>query len=357
MRILIVSHPPLDERAGAAQVAMNLAASLRERGHDALAWSPAAHIEAPRWWRYWRQQGEAIERFVRSSGPFDVVDTPAISAARLKGLCRTLMVRSVQPELRYLATDVGSDLIRTASPRAALNALLSLSRAAAILAGWRAADHILCLGTLERVWMSRRFPLWRDKLGTYFNAPGEAERSELASIRQRRIRREMAAPARFLWIGRWSSHKGISRLTRWAHRSLRSRGAGSLTIAGCGEAGARAAAAALPNGVRIVPHFSRPELGCLLLEHDVGLFTSTVEGWGLSLAEMLESGMPVWATAAGAVPDLQPFFPNQLRRFPPDSKVTSPLDDPESSGYMEQVSWPAIAASYEEQLGRGERPT
>lgn len=40
--------------------------------------------------------------------------------------------------------------------------------------------------------------------------------------------------------------------------------------------------------------------------YDAGLFTSEAEGWGLSLNEMLESDMPVFATEVGGVRDLRP---------------------------------------------------
>ncbi|HRC87715.1 MAG TPA: hypothetical protein PK413_19135 [Thermoanaerobaculia bacterium] len=93
----------------------------------------------------------------------------------------------------------------------------------------------------------------------------------------------------------------------------------------------------------------RVELPGLLERHHAGLFTSVAEGWGLSLSEMLESGMPVWATRAGGVPDLEAYFPGALLPFPPPLALQAgelPRVEP-APGYFERFSWGAIAARYE----------
>jgi glycosyltransferase involved in cell wall biosynthesis len=107
--------------------------------------------------------------------------------------------------------------------------------------------------------------------------------------------------------------------------------------------------------VRLVSSFSRAELPDLLAAHDAGLFTSSVEGWGLSLNEMLESGLPVYATAAGAVDDLRPYFPVSLRPFPPPELPPLPgegLEDLAANGYYERFNWDRIGRDYERQALR-----
>lgn len=363
MRILVVSHPALAAELGAAQIALNLAAALRDRGHDARAWSPEPLPAGTRWWNLWLHQRRAVERFVAAEGPFDVVDTPAISATRTLARLAPLVVRSVQPELRYLWAGIRSDLGSHPSPRAAAHALLGGPRAAAIVSGWRRGRGILCLGREELAWMRRRFPWWAAKLGLYVCAPRPEERLAFAEVR--RQRRAAAGPGggggtRFLWIGRWTAHKGTRRLLRL----LRERIAGSprevFTLAGCGPIERRLPEAWLRAGrVRVVPAFTRAELPALLADHAAGLFTSDVEGWGISLNEMLESGMTVFATEAGAVADLRPFFPASLRPFPPPASFdATPLEDLDANDYYRRFSWPEIALSYERQalLGGTGRP-
>jgi glycosyltransferase involved in cell wall biosynthesis len=360
MRILLVSHPPLAAELGAAQVALNLAAALRARGHEATAWSPSPLPPGIRGWDLRLRQARVIEELAAGHGPFDVIETPAITASRQLARLGRIVVRSVQPELRYLRLDIREDLARRPSPRAIVNALLGIPRAAAIVGGWRRASLILCQGSDERAWMRRRFPRWAGKLGLYVCALPPGERETLARARSQRTPRAQGPGTRFLWIGRWSSQKGTRRLLAFLRERLASHPGDALTVAGCGPAAERD----LPQEwvrsgqVRIVPAFARAELPALLAGHDAGLFTSDVEGWGLSLCEMLESGLTVFATEAGAVVDLRPYFPVSLRPFPPPSEIVpGPLEDLQANGYYARFSWPEIARSWEEQVLRGAEAT
>jgi glycosyltransferase involved in cell wall biosynthesis len=351
-----VSHPVLSAELGAAQVALNLAEALRARGHDARAWSPEPLPPDTRWWNRWLHQRRLIERFAAAAGPFDVIDTPAISASRELARHGPLIVRSVQPELRYLWHNVRTDLGRHPSPRAAAHALSGAHRATAIVSGWRRARVILCLGSHELAWMRRRFPCWSAKLGCYLHATSEAERSLLAEVRHARpVAVNRGAGHRFLWLGRWTAHKGTERLLRWLRQRFAASPQDSLTLAGCGDVEGELPPAWLKSRqVRVVPSFGRAELPALLAAHAVGLFTSDVEGWGMSLSEMLESGMIVFATEAGAVSDLRPFFPASLRPFPPPPTIArEPLEDLEANGYYRRFSWPEIALAYERQAMTG----
>ena len=99
-----------------------------------------------------------------------------------------------------------------------------------------------------------------------------------------------------------------------------------------------------------MPTFARAELPDLLVSHDAGIFTSNVEGWGLSLNEMLEAGLPVFATETGGVADLRPFFPQSLRPFPPPLRIEPwpQPEDLEANGYYARFDWAAVAKTYEE---------
>ncbi len=370
MRILLVSHPALTAELGAAQIALRLAAGLRARGHDAAVWSPEPLPPDTRWWNLWVRQRRAIERHACEHGPFDLIDTPAISASRALARSGPLLVRGLQPELDYLASDVWGDLRHRLlpSPRSMAHALLALPRAGAIVAGWRRARAILCLGSRDLAAMRRRFPGWTDKLDFYVGAPSDEERAALAEVRRRRVAPGQGTGVRFLWIGRWAAHKGTRRLLRFIAGRLAAAPADRFTIAGCGPAAEREVPAEWIRGgrVRLVPAFPRAELPDLLAAHDAGLFTSSVEGWGLSLNEMLESGLPVYATEAGAVDDLRPYFPASLRPFPPPELPPLPavgrrwerglggegLEDLAANGYYERFNWERIAREYERQALR-----
>ncbi|HBL31699.1 MAG TPA: hypothetical protein DD490_33160, partial [Acidobacteria bacterium] len=123
MRVLLVSHPPLTATLGAAQIALHLAAGLRELGHDAVALSPAPLPPGPHWFS-WLQQRRVLDRLVAEQGPFDVIDTPAISATPALARAGRLVVRSIQPELCYLRDDILGELRRrpVPSPRALAHA-------------------------------------------------------------------------------------------------------------------------------------------------------------------------------------------------------------------------------------------
>jgi glycosyltransferase involved in cell wall biosynthesis len=353
VRILIVSHPALDRESGAAQIALNLAAALGERGHDAVAWSPEPLPPDTRWWNVYQRQRRAIERFAAAAGPWDVIESPAVSATRrLARLARPglLVVRDVQPELLYLRDALKREL-RLRSPRTLFHTLGGTLLAAALVGGWRRARLVLCLGSREREWMAAAFPRWEGKLRTYVTAPADAEKGALAEVRRRRAPTPPEGEGvRFLWIGRWTPHKGTAALL--ALIAARAGSNDRFTLAGCGEGAERELPAEwLRSGrVRMIPTFRRAELPDLLSRHDAGLFTSEVEGWGLCLNEMLESGLPVFATEAGGVDDLRPYFPHALRPFPPAerSALPLPLEDLEANGYQARFHWRAIARAYEE---------
>lgn len=355
MKILLVSHPPLAAESGAAQITLNLAEALRARGHGVRTWSPEPLSPPSPWWDRWRRQRRAIERLVDAEGPFDVLDLPAVSVSPRLARAGFVVARSFQPELQYFACDL-REQIRRPSLRVPPHALYDATATAAILQGWRRSPVILCLGSLERAWMRRRFPRWAPKLRHYAVAPGPAERQALAAVRAQRRPPGGGSGTRFLWIGRWVAQKGTGDLLRFVSARAASHPEDTFTLAGCGpEAEREAPAGLLRTGrLRLVPSFSRRELPDLLAAHDAGLFTSRVEGWGLSLNEMLEAGLTVYATPAGGVADLQPFWSGRLLPFPPPPGPPAAGEEPDLASYLSFFSWPEIARRYEiEALGAG----
>ncbi len=354
MRILIVSHPPLQRHYGAAQTALNLADALTDRGHEAVAWSPEPLPATTPWWSHWRAQRTALERHLASEDTFDVIDTPAVSLSPRVAASGFTVARSVQPDLRYMSCSIRGQLkgTRFLTGLWLLTSLHSFQMTVAILRGWQRADRILCLGSAERNWMSRHFPRFRGKIRSYVSALTEEERIALAAVRNSRAIRPNSEGIRFLWLGRWTRHKGPDELLAFIRERMSRHPLDTFTIAGCGEDAVATIRAQLPDtaSVRVVPSYSRTELPAILAGHDVGLFTSRVEGWGLSINEMLEAGLPIYAADAGGVADLQSFLPNAIRPFPPPNSpdLLALRDSPASwSAYFAEVNWARIGELYE----------
>jgi len=353
-RVLMVSYGPLRAELGASQVALNLADALSARGHEVIPWSPGPVPPGVRWWQDWLWRRRQLEDYLDAAPAFDVVDLPSLAVSRRVARHAPVVVRSVQPALLYSLVDVRASLGQVASSPLITAAHLAQNArfSAAVVCGWQRASLILCLGTAEREWMQRRLPWTRSRLAHYVNTVGREEQAELS-----RVRRARAAPPgpglRFLWIGRWATHKGTARLVRFLLQRTAARPQDSFTIAGAGSAVHESLPARLRGHgrIRIVPHFSRAELTGLLSSHDVGLFTSEAEGWGLSLNEMLESGMPVFATEVGGVRDLKPYFPETLLPFPPPLDFDPPACREASlDGYYEHFTWEVIAERYEAEV-------
>jgi glycosyltransferase involved in cell wall biosynthesis len=352
VRILIACHPPLDSRFGAAAVALGLADGLRAAGHEAIAWS-SSDSKGP--------VGYRLRERVRTEGPFDVVDAPAADLAECGDLGGAIRVaRSVQPQHLYGRLERRAAFtrapLRPSTWRAVISSLADERR---IERGWKVADRVMCQGTLEYEWFIERSPALLSRAGVYHSAPPTEDRKSFRELRARRSSAlARSGPERLLWIGRWSAHKGTEDLLRWlGSPAFRARGS-QVTLAGCGDVqDARVSDLVRLRRVRLVPSFDREGLACLLSEHDAGLFTSVVEGWGLSVQEMLESGLPVYARDAGAIRDLRPFLSPLLRPFPPESNESIGAEDAAGairavpwSLYEERFDWRTIARSYLESI-------
>lgn len=357
IRILIVTYGPLEPELGAAQVALNLAAALAARGHETVTWSPPPPPASVRWWQDWKWRRDQIEAFLAREGPFDALDLPVIGVSRRIARHAPVVARSTQPMLLYSLCDARAALRRLPSaPLTSLAHLLQIARLAGVtLSGWSRSAVLLCLGTVEREWMARRLPWTRARLAHYVNTAGREEQGELAAIRAERQAGAAGAAGgrRYLWIGRWAPHKGTERLLRFLRRRTAERPQDSFTLAGTGlDAPSILPRDLLAGGrVRVIPHFRRSELAPLLRAHDAGLFTSEAEGWGLSLNEMLESGLPVFATEAGGVRDLRPYFPGSLLPFPPPPEAAPEGGSAgDLEAYYRDFTWEAIAERYEREV-------
>ncbi len=332
-------------------MAINLAEAFRAQGHDVTLWSPDPMPNMTRWWQSFQTlqlMRSKLDEFLKSQTPFDVIDCYAPFITKQVAKSGLVVARSVQPDILYMASNLNNPQQIKDIVLLPFGYLFAVANIFLLLQGWRRANYILCLGSLELQWMKKWFPWWSNKLFYYNNALSQAEQAELTQIRLHR-KNNTKQGIRFLWIGRWTAHKGIKELVDFIIQRAASHPQDSFTIAGCGSSVEKDFPLELVQSgkVKILASFERSQLSDLLANHDTGLFTSRVEGWGLVLNEMLESGMPVFATAAGGVLDLEPFFENMLKPFPPLPKRSDELITSKSmDDYYSIFSWKKTADNY-----------
>ncbi|HAG81042.1 MAG TPA: hypothetical protein DCL61_07685 [Cyanobacteria bacterium UBA12227] len=201
--------------------------------------------------------------------------------------------------------------------------------------------------------MRKWFPWWKNKLSYYVNALSKTDQEALAQLRIAR-QNPSGDSLKFLWIGRWVSHKGTDILLDFITQWTAIRPQDNFTIAGCGIGAEKDCPVELIQSgkLKIIPSFERTQLCSLLANHHIGLFTSKVEGWGLVLNEMLESGMPVFATPVGGVSDLHPFFKEKLKLFPPSLQLIKNVQFSSTTleEYYRTFTWEKIGEAYRSSL-------
>jgi glycosyltransferase involved in cell wall biosynthesis len=356
MRILMICVCPLLPELGAAQAHINLASALRGLGHSVRLWSPHPMPQGMHWTAELREIRRKLrETVLRAGDEFDIVDCSPHLVALARGWSRGTkpkwIARSVQPDLLYFweSLRLEAEARKVDVRRTAALATLGAGVSALVVAGWNASEVVMSLGSTERAWMNHAFPWLRSKLRSYENAVAEEDRSGLAAVRRHRQHSSPNGSVRYIWIGRWSAHKGISTLMRFLRERIDGGTSDAFTIAGCGPDGEKALRPLIACGrVRVVPIFSRSELPELLAAHDAGLFTSHVEGWGLALNEMVEAGLPIYATTAGGVSEIRSVVGSFIGTFPPPHGATPPppLTDEAFARYDARFRWSAIAERY-----------
>jgi glycosyltransferase involved in cell wall biosynthesis len=353
MRILIATHSPLFAEFGAGQMAINLAEALKIQGHDVTLWSPHPMPNLTRWWQPLQSlqlMRSKLDAFLDTQQHFDVIDCFGVLITKRVARSNLVVARSVQPDILYVVDSL-FNLQKEGLKKIILlpfNCFFGLIYVFLLLQGWARATYILCLGRLELEWMNKWFPWWKSKLLFYLNALSKDEQFLLTNVRLNRTQKDREV-IKFIWIGRWATHKGIKELVEFIIKRAASKSQDTFTIAGCGTTAENNFPSELIKlgRIKIIPSFDRSELCTLLANHDAGLFTSKVEGWGLILNEMLESGMPVFATSAGGVADLQLFF-ETLKPFPPPPQFKSDFFEipQDLENYYASFSWNTIAEIY-----------
>lgn len=114
------------------------------------------------------------------------------------------------------------------------------------------------------------------------------------------------AGRRLLWWGTWIERKGIAEMPRALELVSRAVPGVTLTIGGSG-ARPETLLGAFPPGLRdkvtVLPFVTREQHLDILDQHDVFVFPSLSEGFGLALAEAMASGLPSVTTFTGLAHD------------------------------------------------------
>lgn len=121
--------------------------------------------------------------------------------------------------------------------------------------------------------------------------------SDLISNREYR-----AFANKLLWWGSWVERKGIHYLPRAFELAVRELPNLSLTIGGAGidpQEILSHFAEELRSRITILPFVSQAEHKAILAEHDLFLFPSLSEGFGLALLEAMATGLPCITTLTG----------------------------------------------------------
>lgn len=115
-------------------------------------------------------------------------------------------------------------------------------------------------------------------------------------------RKHRASVNKLLWWGSWIERKGIYTMPRAFEMAVREMPDLSLTIGGAGTAPEEVLSYFTPelrSRITVLPFVSDQEHKAILADHDLFLFPSLSEGFGLALLEAMASGIPCITTLTG----------------------------------------------------------
>lgn len=309
LNILLVADYADDPRLGSAKVVHKLREELHAAGHhcDALFSSDIGR------WPSGRQVRQLVApvlaaRAIRralSRRAYDVVDAASAEGLwfgarrRLGGFTRTAFVcRSNGIEhlnYRRMLDDSRHGLLPKPWPR---RIWYPLSRLTQVAAAARMADRLIVLNESDR-----RFAVakgWQPAARIDVIPHGVSDRFLVD-------RPASARGAGALFCGTWDLVKGTAYLVR-AFEQLAAGGTPvPLTILGPGiparDVLASFSASTRPH-VTVLDRVPEDQVVDEYRRHDLLVFPSTYEGFGLVLLEAMSQGLPVVATSAGCAPDL-----------------------------------------------------
>lgn len=307
MRILLVGDYARDARLGSTKVLVKLQEEFRALGHvcdlvlaDDLGAHPKnAHLRravAP------ISALAAIRRAFHANGPYDVVDVASaealwIAAARRAGGFRDTAVVARSNGLEHLdyqrmLDDHDHGLLRKPWSRRLLYPVVRLSQVAAAA---RAADRLILLNETDRDFaLGRR---WKpgDKIDVI---PHGISSAFLAAVPPRDARRGRG----LLFCGSWAAVKGVTYLASAFSKMVADGVRTNLTVLGGSVDDETIRSAFAPDArplVTITGRVPESEVMAAYRTHDVLVWPSTYEGFGMVVIEAMSQRLPVVATPVG----------------------------------------------------------
>ena len=317
MKILLVSVAPLRKELGASKVIIEVAEELERLGWqctlvsvpDLLERSPAIDAGDP------LGSAKALRAYLQAhAAEYDVVDYPLgyLPFPRGEFPARTLFVgRSV-----LLIHHFSEIELRTyPSLKARAHALVygrrlraehreTVARADATIAG---AD-LVNVSNDDDLAILRRHGVPEEKIAVL---PYGLSREAAASF-ERAPRPEAPPPTAaptVAFVGTFDSRKGAADFPTLARRIVAGVPEARFLLLGTyrGEAEVRSRfPRALRSRLTVIPHYSTDKLPELLSGSSIGVFPSSIEGFGFGVLELLAAGLPVIAYAAPGPPMMLP---------------------------------------------------
>ncbi len=310
MKILLVSGHARNPDAGASTVYLHLDEALRAQGHDCrllhaedylraglpdIAHKMAASAQVRRAALPWAQDADVVEvagnigwqlfQSLRALAP----DARPLLVTRLHGLeFKDEQARVDEEIARHLALPRKYKLMTRHWANWQEQRTLSLVDTV-ICHSSREADALVT-GRWKPEAQVQTLPLGVD--ARFFGPPRPLSPS--------------TAPCRMLWWGTWVERKGISALPRALELACRAQPDLTLTLGGTGRTPKQILpdfAPAVRARVQVLPFASRQQHEQTLQDHDVFLFPSLSEGFGLALLEAMASALPCITTFTGLAHD------------------------------------------------------
>ena len=308
MRILFVGDYSNDPRLGSAKVPLKLREEFTTLGHqceilsreDLGAWPTSRHLRellSP------ALALKAVRRAVRDRGPFDVIDASSAEGLhialmrRLTGFpAAAVVARSNGSEhlnYRRMVDDHRAGLLRKPVWKRWWHPLARLSQ---VEMATRLADRAIAINAGDRDFVIRRG--WKrggdiDLIGHGVSSRFAADVPLIDEPRGEGI----------LFCGSWCGMKGVDYLARAFSMLITDGYRFPLTILG-GSAPEAAIRAYFPPGaqalLRIVDRVSEEDVMGYYRRHDLLVFPSTYEGFGMVLLEAMSQRLPVVSTPVGA---------------------------------------------------------
>ena len=305
LSILLAGDYPADPTLGSSKVFYKLQEEFRARGHDCdIVFADEIGGPASRQIRQaivpWFA-GAAIRRRLDRKA-YDVVDVAGaegLRAAAVRHRRYAVIVRSNGLEhlnYRRMLEDHDAGLVHKGWTRRLWYPVTRLSQVAMAA---RSADRLLLLNEDDRRYVLDHRWQPHDRIDIVPHG-----------VSERFLTDAPAADARgqgLLFCGSWDHAKGIAYLVRTFERLHERRRALHLTILGPGvdpSVVMSAFTSKVRPFVHVIPHAAEQRVVDAYRAHDVLLWLSSYEGFGLVLLEAMSQGLAIVATPVGCVPSL-----------------------------------------------------